>query len=107
MAQEVVVIAEAMANWKQFCLAIAGFFVRILWFWQKPINWPRVIAGLIFLMGGFYLITQYVHKDYTGAACLLLGLFVNNIIAGLFRWWGVNEDALMEYTRNWWKSGKK
>jgi hypothetical protein len=107
MAQEVFVIAEVMAHWKQVCLAIGGFCVRLLWFWERPIKWTRVISGLLFLLGGLYLVTEYVTGDYQSVASALLGLFTNNIIAGLFRWWGVNEDALMDRTNRWWKSDQK
>ena len=107
MGQEIVVVAEVVAHWKQIMLAIGGFMVRLLWFWERPIKWTRIIAGVLFMLGGLYLSTEYVRPEYQNVSSALIGLFTNNIISGLFRWWGVNEDAIIDRTRRWWESDKK
>jgi len=107
MAQEFQTAAEFVLNLKQIMLAMGGFVVRLLWLWESPIAWLRIIAGLIFLMGGLYFNQEWTPRDYQSVSAALIGLFTNNIIAGLFRWWKVNEDGLMDKTRQWWHSDKK
>lgn len=106
MGQEIIFTVEAVASWKQILLAVAGFLVRILWFWEYPIQWPRVIAGIIFMLGTLYLNRIWVSDDWRDVTALLIGLFTNNIIKGLFRWWKVNEDGLMDKTKKWWDSDR-
>jgi len=104
MGQEVALATEVIANWKQIALALGGFIVRLLWFWEDPIKWFRVIAGVLFLLGALYMNQQYVPHDYREVSAALIGLFTNNIIKGLFRWWRVNEDALIDKTVKWWNT---
>lgn len=106
MGQEAALAAEIMANWKQIALAVGGFIVRLLWFWEDPIKWFRVLAGIVFLLGALYLNQRFVDGNYREVTAALIGLLTNNIIKGLFRWWNVNEDALMAKTQRWWNSDK-
>ena len=96
--------AEVVANWKQILLAVGGFIVRLLWFWQTPIPWMRIIAGILFLLASLYFNSKYTPHDTREVVAALVGLFTNNIIAGLFRWFKVNEDGLMNKTKKWWDS---
>lgn len=107
MAQELQTAAEFVLNLKQILLAVGGFIVRLLWIWEQPIPWLRIIAGLLFLMGGLFFNQEFTPHHYQSVAAALIGLFTNNIIAGLFRWWKVNEDGLMDKTFRWWNSDKK
>jgi hypothetical protein len=96
--------AEVIANWKQITFAIGGFFVRLLWFWERPVKWLRIVAGILFLLAALYFNSKHTPHDYREVVAALVGLFTNNIISGLFRWWGVNEEGLMNKTKNWWQS---
>lgn len=103
MGADIQVVAEVAANWKQIMLAIGGYIVRLLWYNEHPIRWPRVIAGLIFLMGALWLIHEYVPIQWHMAASALAGLWTNQIISTLFRFWSVNDEALMKWTKKWWE----
>lgn len=107
MGQEVGLATEIIMNWKQIGLAVGGFVIRLLWFWETPIQWLRIIAGIMFMLAALYFNQKWVAHDYREVSAALIGLFTNNIIQGLFRWWNVNEDALMERTKKWWSSDKK
>lgn len=104
MATETVLIGEIIMNWKQLMLAFGGFIVRILWVWERPIKWPRILAGFIFMFVALYFNQKHTSHDYREVVAALVGLFTNNIITTLFRWYNVNEDALMRKTKSWWNS---
>jgi hypothetical protein len=103
MAQDVQLVADILMNWKQIMLAIGGYIVRLLWYNERPIKWMRVISGLVFLMMALWLIHEYVNPEWHMVCSALAGLFTNNIIAALFRFWNVNENALMYRAKKWWE----
>lgn len=96
--------AEVIANHKQILFAIIGFVVRLLWFWKTPIPWMRIFAGILFLLTALYFNSKYTPHDFREVVAALAGLFTNNIIEGLFRWFKVNEEGLMSKTKKWWDS---
>lgn len=106
LAQEQIIIGEFFLNWKQFGLALGGFIVRLLWLWERPVKWLRVISGLCFMLGALYFNDKHTPHDYREEVAVLIGLFTNNIITTLFKFYRVNEDGLLQKTRDWWHSDK-
>jgi len=106
MGQEAALAAEIIANWKQIGLAFGGFIVRLLWLWERPVKWIRIFAGLLFMFGALYFNEKRVPHDYREEVAVLIGLFTNNIITTLFKFYKVNEDGLIDKARTWWQSDK-
>jgi len=107
LAQEQVIVGELLLNWKQIGLAFGGFVVRLLWLWERPVKWLRIIAGLCFMFGALYFNDKHTPHDYREEVAVLIGLFTNNIITTLFKFYKVNEEGLMDRARTWWHSDKK
>ncbi len=107
MAAETVLVSDLLMNYKQLMLAFGGFVVRLMWMWEKPIKWLRIIAGLVFLFGALYFNEKHTPHDYRDVVAALIGLFTNNIITTLFTWYSVNEDALMHKKKRWWYGDNK
>lgn len=104
MGHEAYVLTENVIWWKQGVLALLGFLIRIIWDGKFP--WLRILSGLLFMVAALYFNGKWVSATYREEIACCIGLFTNKIIVGLFRWWKVNEDGLMEKTKKWWNSDK-